>query len=76
MRCEMMKKKMSWQLTLGIMIFAIITVLRQFTELPEYIYGLGYGLCISLELYGLLAMKHDMSKLRNLKRKLIGLKGE
>jgi len=74
-KCMAMEKKKSWQLILGVIIFIIITVLRQFAELPDFICGFGYGLCIVLELYGLLAMNHNVEKLKNFKRRIIGLKG-
>lgn len=72
----MMEKKLNWQLTFGLVIFGCISILKQFVELPEFICGLGYGLSISLEVYGMMLMKRDMTKVRNFKRKLIGLKDE
>lgn len=68
-----MRRKSNWQLGLGLVILSGTTILKQYVVLPEFVYGLCYGLSIFLELYGLLAMKHDMTKLRCFKRKLIGL---
>lgn len=71
-----MRRKLNWQLILGLMILSGTLILKQFVGLPEFICGLGYGLSISLEVCGMLLMKHDMTKVRKFKRKLVGLRDE
>ncbi len=71
-----MKKKLNWQLILGLVIFSSIIILKQFAVLPDFICGLGYGLSISLEVYGMLLMNRDIDKVRRFKRDLVGLKGK
>ncbi|NRD77842.1 hypothetical protein HPT25_10520 [Bacillus sp. BRMEA1] len=57
---------------IGVLIVAIMLLLHLFSiHLPDFIEGLCIGIGIALELIGIYTMKHDISKLRNFKMKIV-----
>ncbi|NRD79023.1 hypothetical protein HPT25_16805 [Bacillus sp. BRMEA1] len=57
---------------IGLVIIAIMLLLHLYSiHLPDFIEGLMLGSGIALELIGVYAMKHDISKFRNFKMKLL-----
>ncbi len=56
----------------GSVIIAIMLLLHLYSiQLPDFIEGLMLGSGIALELIGIYTMKHDISKFRNFKKKLL-----
>lgn len=64
-------KQMNLYLSLGLLINAIILSANHFIVLPDFIYGLGLGIGISLELIGIYSINHDINKIKNFKKNLI-----
>jgi hypothetical protein len=59
-------------LRIGLAIIAIMIFLHLYAiHLPDFIEGLMFGCGIALEIIGIYAMKHDLSKFRNFKMKLV-----
>jgi len=67
----MRQRKMNWYLRVGILLVGVLIGLNHFIELPEALYGLGLGLGIALELIGAYAIKHDMHKAKEFKKRLL-----
>ncbi|WBW96447.1 hypothetical protein [Oceanirhabdus sp. W0125-5] len=60
-------KKTNKYITTGLLIYAITLLLKHLIGLPEFIYGLGLGISIALELIGAYSINHDISKFKNFK---------
>lgn len=58
-------------LSIGIFIIGITLFLKHITQVPDGIYGFLIGLGFGIELLGIYSINHDISKLKNLKRKLL-----
>lgn len=57
---------------IGLVIIAIMLLLHLYAiHLPDFIEGLMLGSGIALELIGIYTIKHDISKFRNFKMKLL-----
>ena len=69
----MKQNGLNWYLRIGILLAGVSIGLNHFIKLPEFIFGLGLGLGIALELIGAYATKHDMSKVRAFKQKMLHL---
>lgn len=59
--------KLNKNISIGMFIVAITLLLNNLIKLPDFIYGLGFGTGIGLELIGIYSMKHDISKLKSYK---------
>ncbi|HEX2866937.1 MAG TPA: hypothetical protein VHO03_07830 [Ignavibacteriales bacterium] len=60
-------------LTAGLLLVPSLFALRLFqVKLPDFLQGALLGLGIGLEFLGIYAEKHDLSKLRNFKLKILG----
>lgn len=60
-------------LTAGLLLIPSLFVLRLCqVKLPDFVEGLWLGTGIGLEFLGIYAEKHDLSKLRKFKLKLLG----
>lgn len=57
-------------LSLGLLTIGIVIGFNHFIELPHFIYGFGLGVGLTLELIGMYFSKHDITKVRVLKRNL------
>jgi hypothetical protein len=49
-----MKRKMRKELQIGLLLFAVALTLKQFVDIPHFIFGVLMGLSISLEIVGAL----------------------
>ena len=59
-------------LGLGLFISGMSLILRHFSvPIPDFVYGLLLGTGIGLELIGIYAINHDLSKLRKFKRSFL-----
>lgn len=66
----MKNNKMSWHLSLGLVIIGIVFGISEFIELPDIIHGFCLGVGIALELIGLYTTNHDIAKIKNFKKGL------
>lgn len=66
----MKDNKMNGYLASGLLLFVLIFGVGRFVEIPEFFRGLGLGLCIVLELYGVYALSNDSTKIKELKKNL------
>ena len=58
--------------SIGLFVIGTMMILKHFsTNLPDFIYGLIYGIGFAFELIGIFAMTQNVSKLRNIKMKLL-----
>ncbi len=60
----------NWYLTFGLLTYGVISGLKQFIELPHFIYSISLGLSVALIMYGIYSLNHDTSKTKNIKRNL------
>lgn len=58
-------------LSIGISVIGIALLLKYITQVPDSIYGFLTGLGIGIELLGIYSLNHDISKLKNFKKKLL-----
>lgn len=64
-------KKYNYFISAGLLIISLMLILKHFAiQLPDFIQGFGYGIGIALELMGAYLVNHDISKIKNYKRKL------
>lgn len=66
-----MKQKRNRYLSTGIFIIAVSLGINHFVHVPDMIYGFGIGLGLCLESIGFFAARHDMSGIRNFKKRLL-----
>lgn len=65
-------KKSNTFLRVGMAIIGIMFLLKICSiHLPDFIEGLGFGAGIALELIGIYAINHDISKFRKYKRNVL-----
>lgn len=65
-------KKSNLLFIIGALIVGIMMILRELSiKMPDFVEGLGLGMGIACELMGAYAMNHDLSKLRNFKKRLL-----
>ncbi|WP_374163280.1 hypothetical protein [Arcticibacter sp. MXS-1] len=58
-------------LSMGMLLVALSLTLKHFfVQLPDFLMGLLLGSGIGLELLGIYAMKHDLTPVRNFKKKI------
>jgi hypothetical protein len=67
----MSKKKLNGYTASGLLAYSTAASAGYILELPEFFKGLGFGLAISLMLFGMLSEKHDMTKIREFKRNIV-----
>jgi len=58
-------------LYIGVLLAGIVFGVNYFIKLPDFIFGLGLGLGIALELIGAYATRHDMTKVREFKKRAL-----
>ena len=61
----------NWYLSTGILLIGVLIGIDHFTELPDFLYGLGLGLGIALELIGAYAVRHNMKKIKEFKKRAL-----
>ena len=67
----MKNNKMNHFLMAGLLVISITQILGHLISLPEIIQGFGMGLGLSLELFGVFANKHDLTKFKEFKRNIV-----
>ena len=67
----MRKNKLNNFLKFGLLIIGMVLLLDHLLDLPEFIKGFGFGLGLSLELIGAYASKHDMTKFKEFKKRIL-----
>ncbi|GAA4057471.1 hypothetical protein [Amphibacillus indicireducens] len=67
----MANNKMNKYLLLGLLINSLLLILKRFIDIPDSVAGFGTGLGLSLLIFGIYAMNHDITKLKNWKRYLL-----
>lgn len=63
--------KLNKNLSIGLFIIALTVLLKQFTALPDFVLGLGYGTGIGFELVGILDTRKSFIKFRSHKMNLL-----
>ena len=67
----MKNNKMNKYIIWGLLINSLSIVIKQFIEIPDVIACFATGMGLSLLIFGLYAMNHDVSKLKNWKKNLV-----
>jgi hypothetical protein len=66
-------KRFNWFLRIGLLLVGVLFGVNHFIELPDFVFGLGLGTGIVLEMIGIYAINHDISKLRGCKKTAFSL---
>jgi hypothetical protein len=66
----MKNKKMNGYLASGLFLYILVFGVGRYFNIPEFFRGLGAGLCIVLELYGVYLLRNDSNKIKEFKKKL------
>ncbi|MCF0146971.1 MAG: hypothetical protein HUJ77_01095 [Clostridium sp.] len=64
-------KKLNNYIRNGLLIYVLCLLFNQFFQLPEFLNGFFLGLAITLMIWGGYAENHDITKIKNYKKRIL-----